>query len=194
DGARNRQQRVHFHLPEGVDMANLRALAAKEGKKLDTEHASFTAILPQVLTWKDIEWLQSLTKLPVLLKGILNADDAVMARKQGIAGVLVSNHGGRNLDTVPATIDALPRIADAVGSDLALLVDGGIRRGTDVLKALALGARAVLVGRPIFHGLASAGADGVAAMLGILRHELEMAMALTGRAKIAELDRSVLWT
>jgi len=192
DGARYRQQRVDFHLPDGVEMANLRGLA-KGGAKLDTEHGTFQNILPQRLTWKEIEWLQSLTRLPVLLKGVLNPDDALLARKQGLAGVVVSNHGARNLDTAPATIDALPRITDAVGSELAVLVDGGVRRGTDVLKALALGARAVLVGRPIFHGLASAGADGVTRMLAILRRELEMAMALTGRARVAELDRSVLW-
>jgi 4-hydroxymandelate oxidase len=193
DGARNRQQRAKFHLPEGVEMANLRGLATASGRKLDTENAMFRNILPQRLTWKDIEWLQSLTKLPVLIKGVLNADDAELAVKQGLAGLLVSNHGARNLDTVPATIDALPRIAERVGGALPLLVDGGVRRGTDVLKALALGAKAVLVGRPIFHGLSAAGADGVQRMLAILRSELEMAMALTGRAKIAELDRSVLW-
>jgi len=194
DGARYRQQRVKFHLPPEVDMANLRGLATEGGKKLDTEHGAFNNILPQRLTWKDVEWLQSLTKLPVLIKGVLDADDAVLARKQGLAGVLVSNHGARNLDTAPATIDALPRIVDAVGGDLTVLVDGGVRRGTDVLKALALGAKAVLVGRPIFHGLASAGADGVTRMLAILRRELEMAMALSGRARIAEVDRSLIWT
>lgn len=193
DGARYRQQRVKFHLPPGVEMANLRGLAEETGKKLDTEHGTFQNILPKRLTWKEVEWLQSLTKLPVLIKGVLNAEDALLARKQGLAGVLVSNHGARNLDTVPATIDALPRIADAVGGELTVLVDGGVRRGTDVLKALALGAKAVLVGRPIFHGLSAAGADGVARMLAMLRNELEMAMALTGRAKIAEIDRSVLW-
>jgi len=194
DGARYRQQRVKFHLPAELDFANLRGLATEGGKKLDTEKGAFNNILPQRLTWKDVEWLQSLTKLPVLIKGVLDAEDAVLARKQGLAGVLVSNHGARNLDTVPASIDALPRITDAVGSDLTVLVDGGIRRGTDVLKALALGARAVLVGRPIFHGLSAAGAEGVERMLAILRRELEMAMALSGRAKIAELDRSVLWS
>lgn len=193
DGARYRQQRVDFHLPDGVEMANLRGLV-KGGEKLDTEHGTFQNILPQRLTWQEIEWLQSLTKLPVLIKGVLNAEDAVLARKQGLAGVLVSNHGARNLDTVPATIDALPRITEAVGGELTVLVDGGVRRGTDVLKALALGAQAVLVGRPIFHGLASAGAEGVTRMLAILRRELEMAMALTGRARIADIDRSVLWT
>jgi 4-hydroxymandelate oxidase len=193
DGARYRQQRVKFHLPPDVEMANLRGLATAGGKKLDTEHGAFNNILPQRLTWRDVEWLQSLTRLPVLIKGVLNAEDAELAREQGLAGVIVSNHGARNLDTVPATIDALPRITDAVGSDFTVLVDGGVRRGTDVLKALALGAKAVLVGRPIFHGLASAGADGVTRMLAILRRELEMAMALSGTARVAEIDRTALW-
>ena len=193
DGARYRQQRVRFHLPDGVEMANLRGLA-QGGAKLDTEHGTFQNILPARLTWKEIEWLQSQTHLPVLIKGVLNPEDALLARKLNLAGVVVSNHGARNLDTVPATIDALPRIADAVGGELVLLVDGGVRRGTDVLKALALGARAVLVGRPIFHGLAAAGAEGVTRMLAILRRELEMALALTGRARLAEIDRTVLWS
>jgi 4-hydroxymandelate oxidase len=174
-------------------MANLRGLATG-GKKLDTEHGTFQNILPQQLTWQDVEWLRSLTKLPVLLKGVLHPEDAVLAQQVGLAGVIVSNHGARNLDTAPATIDALARITDAVGSAMVVLVDGGVRRGTDVLKALALGARAVLVGRPIFHGLASAGAAGVTRMLAILLRELEMAMALSGRARIAEIDRSVLWS
>ncbi len=194
DGARYRQQRARFQLPADVELANLRGLATAGGRKLDTEHGVFRNILPQQLTWKDIEWLQSLTDLPVLIKGVLDPGDAGLALKQGLAGILVSNHGGRNLDTAPATIDVLPRITDVVGGRIAVLVDGGIRRGTDVLKALALGANAVLVGRPIFHGLSSAGAEGVQRMLEILRSELEMAMALAGRARIAEIDRSTLWT
>ncbi|MCY3003111.1 MAG: alpha-hydroxy acid oxidase [Planctomycetota bacterium] len=193
-GARNRQERAKFRLPPGVEVANLRGLASRGEQKLETEQDAYMHILPERLTWADIEWLQSLTKLPVLVKGVLNADDAELAAKQGLAGVLVSNHGARNLDTVPATIDALPRITDRVGGRMAVLVDGGVRRGTDVLKALALGANAVLVGRPIFYGLSSAGADGVQRMLAILRHELELAMALTGRKEIAEIDRSVLWS
>lgn len=193
-GARNRQERAKFRLPPGVEVANLRGLPSRGGKKLETEQDAFQHILPERLTWKDVEWLQSITRLPVLLKGVLNADDAELAAKLGLAGIVVSNHGARNLDTVPATIDALPRITDKVGGSMAVLVDGGVRRGTDVLKALALGANAVLVGRPIFYGLSSAGADGVHRMLAILRHELELAMALTGRKEIAEIDRSVLWS
>jgi 4-hydroxymandelate oxidase len=112
----------------------------------------------------------------------------------GVAGLIVSNHGGRNLDTVPATITALPRVAEAVAGRVPLLVDGGIRRGSDVLKALALGASAVAIGRPYLFGLAVDGSNGVARIVQILRTELEMAMALTGRTSLKAIDRSVLWS
>jgi 4-hydroxymandelate oxidase len=145
------------------------------------------------VTWKDIEWFKSFTKVPILLKGILNPDDAELAVQAGASGIIVSNHSGRNLDTVPATIEVLPYIADKVNGKIPVLMDGGIRRGTDVLKALALGARAVLVGKPICFGLASGGAEGVTKVLTILRKEFEMAMALSGRASIAGIDSSVIW-
>ncbi len=193
EGARNRQERAKFQLPPGVELANLRGLKVPFGAKLDTEKKVFANILPDRLTWKDIEWLQSLSKLPVLLKGILNADDADIAARSGVAGVVVSNHGARNLDTVPATIDALPRVTDKVAGRIPVLMDGGVRRGTDVLKALALGANAVLIGRPIFYGLATGGADGVTKVLNILRREFEMAMALSGVDTIAKIDRKALW-
>ncbi|MEO5936237.1 MAG: alpha-hydroxy acid oxidase [Terriglobales bacterium] len=193
DGARNRQERAKFHLPPGIDRANLRGLKVPFGAKLDTEKKVFDNILPKRLTWKDIEWLQSVSKVPVLLKGILNADDADIAARSGVAGIVVSNHGARNLDTVPATIDALPRITDKVAGRTLVLMDGGVRRGTDVLKALALGANAVLIGRPIFYGLATGGADGVTKMLNILRREFEMAMALCGIDSIEKIDRKALW-
>jgi 4-hydroxymandelate oxidase len=119
--------------------------------------------------------------------------DALLAADHGVAGIVVSNHGGRTLDTACASIRALPRIADAVGGRLPLLFDGGIRRGTDVLKALAFGASAVLIGRPYIYGLATAGAVGVAHVLNLLRAELEVAMALTGCATLAKIDRSVIW-
>jgi 4-hydroxymandelate oxidase len=144
-------------------------------------------------TWKDIEWARGTTDLPIILKGILHRDDAEQAIRAGAAAVFVSNHGGRNLDTLPSTIEVLPEIAEAVAGRVPILLDGGVRRGTDVLKALALGARAVLIGRPSLYGLAVAGAEGVAAAVNILRNELEMAMALCGRASIARLDRSVLY-
>ena len=123
----------------------------------------------------------------------MNPDDAEIGVKAGIAGIVVSNHGGRNLDTVPATIDALPAVVDKVAGRIPVLVDGGIRRGTDVLKALALGATAVQIGRPYLYGLGIGGADGVTRVVQILRREFELAMMLTGRPTIASIDRSVLW-
>jgi 4-hydroxymandelate oxidase len=150
-------------------------------------------VLDASLSWKEVERLLSYTKLPLLLKGVLNPDDADRAVKTGVAGIMVSNHGGRNLDTAPATIDALPLVAEKVAGRVPVLVDGGIRRGTDVLKALALGANAVLIGRPYLYGLGAAGAEGVTKVLNILQREFEMAMVLTGRTTIPSIDRSVLW-
>jgi 4-hydroxymandelate oxidase len=193
DGARNRQQRAKFHLPSGVEFANLKGMRV-EMAGMDSEKSVFKNLLPDQLTWKDIEWLQSKARVPVFLKGVLNADDADIAARSGVAGILVSNHGARNLDTVPATIDALPRVADRVAGRIVILMDGGVRRGTDVLKAMALGANAVLIGRPIFYGLATGGADGVTRVLNILRHEFEMAMALLGIDSVEKIDRSVLWS
>jgi 4-hydroxymandelate oxidase len=122
----------------------------------------------------------------------LNPDDAERAVQAGVSGLIVSNHGARQLDTVAATIDALPPIVEKVANRIPVLVDGGIRRGTDVLKALAIGASAVLIGRPYVYGLAAAGAEGVSRVIDILRGELEVAMALTGRPTIASIDHSVL--
>ena len=144
-------------------------------------------------TWDDVTWTRNAVDVPVLLKGILHPDDAELAIEAGAAGIVVSNHGGRNLDTTPPTIEVLPRVVDRVAGRVPVLVDGGIRRGTDVLKALALGASAVLIGRPYMYGLAVDGSAGVAAVIEILRRELEQAMALTGRASISEIDRSVIW-
>ena len=176
-GARNRQVRVHFKLPDGIN----------------APYVNGDLIQKLPLTWKEMEWLISFAKVPVLLKGILNPDDAEKAIKIGASGIIVSNHSGRNLDTVPATIEALPRIVEKVNKRIPILMDGGIRRGTDVLKAIALGANAVLVGKPICFGLASGGAEGVTKTLEILRAEFEMAMALTGRATIASIDQSLIW-
>jgi 4-hydroxymandelate oxidase len=151
------------------------------------------AIRSRKFNWKDLEWIQSFAKTPILLKGVLNPDDAEQAVRRGAAAVVVSNHGGRALDSVPATIDALPAIVDRVAGRIPVLVDGGIRRGTDVLKGLANGATAVLIGRPYLYGLAVAGSDGVRHVVEILRTELEAAMALTGRTSIGAIDRGVLW-
>jgi 4-hydroxymandelate oxidase len=143
-------------------------------------------------TWDDVVWLRSQSKLPIVVKGILSADDAVLALEAGVSGIIVSNHGGRTLDTLPATIDVLPQIAGAVAGRVPLLLDGGIRRGTDVLKALALGASAILVGRPVVYGLAVNGAFGVAHVLRILRDEFEVAMALSGCRTVADIGPHVV--
>ena len=144
------------------------------------------------ITWEDVAWLRSVTSLPLVIKGILTAEDAALCVERGIAGIIVSNHGGRQLDTVPATIEALPEVVEAVAGRCEVYLDGGVRRGTDVLKALALGARAVFVGRPILWGLAVAGADGAQHALSLLRDELELAMALAGRPTLAGIDRSLV--
>jgi isopentenyl diphosphate isomerase/L-lactate dehydrogenase-like FMN-dependent dehydrogenase len=142
------------------------------------------------LTWKDLEWLRSLSDLPLLVKGILTAEDAVLAVEHGCEGIVVSNHGGRQLDGVSASLDALPEVVQAVGGRCEVLVDGGVRRGTDVAKALALGAQAVLVGRPVLWGLAHDGQAGVERVLALLRAELELTLALLGCTSPAEVTRA----
>ncbi len=194
-GARNREARSGFCLPPGMELPNLKGAYGKENA---TPHRSlgdgiYSEALDPALTWKDLDWLLKLAKAPVLLKGILSPGDAERAAGAGAAGIIVSNHGGRNLDTAPASLDALPRVVERAGDEMAVLMDGGIRRGTDVLKALALGARAVLIGRPYLYGLGVAGAEGVTRVVNLLRQEFEMAMALTGRTRLKEIDRSVLW-
>jgi 4-hydroxymandelate oxidase len=149
-GARNRETRSSFALPEGIQRENLIGISAgAAAAHRPPEGEIYTAVLDPRMTWKDIEWLRSITTLPVVLKGIMDAEDARRAADAGASALIVSNHGGRNLDTVPATITALPRVVDAVGDRLPVLLDGGIRRGTDVLKGIALGDRAVLIGRPV---------------------------------------------
>jgi isopentenyl diphosphate isomerase/L-lactate dehydrogenase-like FMN-dependent dehydrogenase len=144
------------------------------------------------LTWDILDWLRSLTSLPILLKGILTAEDALLAVERGVAGIIVSNHGGRQLDGAVPSIEALPEVIAAVDGRCEVYLDGGIRRGTDVLKALALGARAVLIGRPILWGLAVDGAAGAQRVLEILRAELEKAMILAGRPTLASIDRTLV--
>jgi 4-hydroxymandelate oxidase len=199
-GVRNREDRVDFRLPPGFELPNLRGLKVNgvEVSNSGTGHlpmgnSIYNAITDPSLAWKDVEWLTSFVKIPLLLKGVLNPDDADHALKSGASGLIVSNHGARNLDTVPPTIEVLPLIAEKVSGRVPLLVDGGVRRGTDVLKALAWGASAVLIGRPYVYGLAVAGEDGVARVVDILQREFKMAMALTGRPTIGSIDSSVIW-
>lgn len=153
----------------------------------------YNPLLAPDITWHDLEWLVGIAGVPVLTKGHLRADDAARAVDCGAAGVIVSNHGARNLDTVPATAEALPRVVESVAGRVPVLVDGGIRRGTDVAKAMMLGADAVLVGRPVIWGLTLAGARGVQQVLEILRTELEMAMALLGAPGLTDLTPDLLW-
>ena len=141
------------------------------------------------VTWRDLEWLAGYG-LPVVVKGLLTAEDAALACEHGAAAVVVSNHGGRQLDGVPASLDVLEEVVDAVDGRAEVLLDGGVRRGVDVLKALALGARAVLIGRPMLWGLAVAGEDGVADVLRMFREETELGLALLGCASPADVSRA----
>jgi L-lactate dehydrogenase (cytochrome) len=144
------------------------------------------------VTWQDVEWFRSLWSGPLLIKGIMSAEDARRAVEVGAEGLVVSNHGGRQLDGLPASIDVLPEVVDAVGGRAAILFDGGIRRGTDIAKALALGARAVLIGRPYLYGLGAAGEAGAEHAIRVLQTELGRAMALLGRPRLADLDSSAV--
>jgi isopentenyl diphosphate isomerase/L-lactate dehydrogenase-like FMN-dependent dehydrogenase len=148
------------------------------------------SVVDPSLTWRDLERLRSLSSLPVLVKGVLTAEDATLAIEASVDGIVVSNHGGRQLDGVAASLDALPEVVEAVGDRAVVLMDGGVRRGTDVVKALALGAKAVLVGRPALWGLAVGGADGVERVLGLLREEVELALALCGCSSPADVTQA----
>jgi 4-hydroxymandelate oxidase len=194
-GRRERDVRNRFHLPPGLRVENMSA--AGHGDVIEPEAESglaayVAAKLDPGLEWKDVSWLRSLTRLPVVVKGLVRPDDARRAVDHGASAVVVSNHGGRQLDGAPATATVLAPIADAVHGRIEVLVDGGVRRGTDVLRALALGARAVLVGRPILWGLAVAGEEGAVAVLETLREEVDHAMALAGCARVEEATRDLV--
>lgn len=192
-GYRERDARNGFKLPDGLGIANFARLERSANWDPGSSFFAYVhSLFDASLTWETLGWLRSVTKLPILLKGVLSPDDARMAVSSGAAGIVVSNHGGRQLDDSIATIDALPAIADAVGNEVEVFVDGGIRRGADVLKAVALGARAVCIGRPYLWGLAAAGEQGVRGVLDILRRELVLAMALAGRPTVAHIDRTVI--
>ena len=194
NGLRNREQRSDFTWPDHVRAVNLPGGGLPQPDlPAPPRSPLFSGFLHEAPTWATLQRLVRATRLPVLLKGVLSVDDAQRAVAEGVAGLIVSNHGGRVLDTVPASIDALPRIVEAVGPTVPVLLDGGVRRGTDVLKALALGARAVSIGRPFVHGLCVGGAPGVAHVLALLRAELEVAMTLTGCSSLTRITRDALW-
>lgn len=190
-GRRERDERNAFTLPQGLGIANVRPAGLDKIPEATrgSAFARYVAdLLDPSLTWNDIDWLRSISPLPVVLKGILTAEDAALAVEHGVDGIVVSNHGGRQLDSTLGTLDALPEVVGAVQGRAEVYMDGGVRRGTDVLKAIALGARAVLVGRPVLWGLALGGADGVRAVLEHLRMEFDHAMALAGQSRLADID------
>ncbi len=188
-GNRERDRRTGFQIPAGLGVPSV---AAAMGVERAVTIAETFALMDPALSWQTLGELAAESPLPVLVKGLLTAEDAELAVAHGVAGVVVSNHGGRQLDRAVASGDALPEVVDAVAGRATVLVDGGIRRGVDVAVALALGADAVLVGRPPLWGLAAAGWEGAARVLGLLREELELVLALCGCASPAELGRSHL--
>ncbi len=185
-GVRVRQLRAGFAVPSEIEVPY--QVDVRAGLRSTSDPGRHSAIV-----WKDIEWLRSITRMPLLLKGVLHPDDAEYGLKAGADGIIVSNHGARNIDTVPATIEVLPAIAERVAKQAPVLVDGGIRRGTDVVKSLARGADAVLLGRPYLYALSVGGASGVSRAIQILNQEFRCAMALLGCSSIDELDRTVEW-
>ncbi|WP_027852336.1 alpha-hydroxy acid oxidase [Marinobacterium litorale] len=192
-GIRNRAQRAGFELPEGVEAVNLRDRPPLPRAVLDPDQSIvFQGMMSEAPTWDSIQWLCERTKLPVILKGILHPADAIKAKELGVAGLVISNHGGRTLDCIPSAVDMLPKIREQVGPEMVLLADGAVERGTDVFKLIALGADAVMVGRPQIYSLAVAGAPGVAHMLRILREELEVCMAMAGTPRLSDIGPQAL--
>jgi 4-hydroxymandelate oxidase len=194
-GRRERDSRNQFTLPPGLEATNITSLLGVNIPKQEGESGLFTYFAQQLdpaVTWSDLEWLQSLCPLPLIIKGILRGDDAARAVECGAKAIIVSNHGGRQLDGAIASLDALAEVVEAVDGRAEVILDGGIRRGVDVLKSLALGAKAVLLGRPVLWGLAVAGEVGVAHVIELLRNELDVAMALSGCANLNDIDSSLV--
>ena len=194
-GRREAEERTRFAMPPGVVTALLSApegTLEPAGTMGTAVAAEINAVFDPTLNWHDLDWLASLSPLPILLKGVLHPADAARAIEYGTRAILVSNHGGRQLDSVVAALDALPSVVEAVAGRAEVLVDGGVRRGTDVLKALALRARAVLIGRPIHWGLAIYGEAGVRHVLELLRAELALDLMLCGLASPMEVNRSLI--
>ncbi|MAZ88642.1 MAG: alpha-hydroxy-acid oxidizing enzyme [Cellvibrionaceae bacterium] len=193
NGLRNPIQRSGFQLPDNIQAINTASKSQSPVELNPEQSIIFQGLMSEAPTWRDIEWLRQNTQLPIILKGISHPKDAQRALSLGIDGFVVSNHGGRSLDTLPATIDMLPAIRQIVGDTIPVLLDGGVRRGTDIFKALALGADAVLIGRPQIYALAVAGALGVAHMLKLLRDELEVTMALCGCPTLKDINPDCLF-
>jgi 4-hydroxymandelate oxidase len=187
-GRRERMQRHDFVMPQEIAMGNLTSLDIPP----DLRRAD-GSIIRFPLTWKDFEWLRSITKLPIIVKGITHPDDALRAVDSGAEGIIVSNHGGRQVDYAVSTIDALPKIAARIGKHAELMLDGGISRGTDVIKAIALGAKAVLLGRAYIWGMTVAGQQGVEDVLDIFEREMNVAMAQLGLASIEEINSDIIF-
>jgi 4-hydroxymandelate oxidase len=195
-GRRERDLRNQFMLPDDLVTGHLRHLPLSNAQDPTKGAANIFRsyeLRSQSITWNDLVTFREMANgLPLILKGILTPEDAKLAVEYGVDAIIVSNHGGRQLDTAIPTIDALPDVVDAVAGRIPVLLDGGIRRGTDVIKALAFGARAVLIGRPALWGLAVNGEAGVKHVLELLRSEIELAMALCGKTSLDDLDRSLL--
>ena len=194
-GRREREVRGGFHLPPGVTLRNLEMhaadrIVAAHGESGLTNYVN--SLWDPALTWESLDWLRSITRLPIVVKGILTAEDARLALDHGVAAIIVSNHGGRQLDGAVSGAEALPEVVDAAMGRGEVLVDGGIRRGAHVMKALALGARAVLIGRPYLWGLGVGGEAGVRDVLDILRREIVLAMALAGCPGVAQIGAGLL--
>lgn len=195
-GRREADIRNGFGLPPHLQIANFAGTAMADEPAGDPGVSGLDvyakALFDTTLTWEALDWLRSVTSLPVVVKGVLTAEDAELAAEHKAAAIIVSNHGGRQLDGAVAGIEALPEVVEAVRGRCEVYVDGGVRRGTDVLKALALGARAVLIGRPALWGLAVNGSAGVRHVLDLLHAELALAMTLAGRPNLDSIDRSLL--
>ena len=191
-GRRERDERNGFVLPEGVGNANLEEVAGANLQSASHIMQYFAAQIDPGVTWEDVAWLRTLSPLPLVLKGVMSGRDAELAAQAGVEAIVVSNHGGRQLDGAMATLDALPEVVSVADGRLEVLVDGGIRRGHNVMKALALGARAVLVGRPCLWGLAVEGEAGVRRVLEMLRDETALSMALAGVGSVADIGPSLV--
>jgi 4-hydroxymandelate oxidase len=195
-GRRERDTRHGVQVPPGIIPRNFIGELDMGSLPLEAQGSALAAmagaLLDPSLTWETVDWLRSVTSMPVLVKGVLAAEDAALAIDHGVAGIVISNHGGRQLDGVPAAIEVLPEIAETVAGRVPLIIDGGVRRGTDVVKALALGAQAVLIGRPYIWGLAVDGESGVSRVLTMLQTEFQLAMALCGVTSVDQIGPALI--